>query len=1425
MNHTQTHKESQPKAVKANVPFFSSMVQKKMIVGAVNDVYENEADAIADRIMLMPDSGAHNFSHTGSLVQRKCNHCEAEEKIQKKDLGESITPINQKSSLQSGLEAEVTSHIENRVNTGSLVQRKCSHCDEEEKIQKKELGESITPLIQKSSLQSSSEAEAPNHIENQIITTRGCGRNIDEETRDFMENRFGVDFSGVRIHTDSQAALMSQELNAKAFTVGNDIYFNQGYFNPNTYSGKHLLAHELTHTIQQGGSNVKRLPIQTTKEPKIQRGLLGRIGTGIAGAASTALDYTGGAVIQFGGRVIEWAEDRAEDIINEIAPGLLTFLRSNIWESIRDMIATGLDAMTGGLFSRLQEEGLSGILHEFVDGVIQTLQGALADACRSFAQLADKIFNFISRLSSGALARLRTAFNRVSGFFSTILSEYGRSAMEAIQNFASDAWDWIVVKAQWVWDLIEPIRNAISVAWNWIKGVFNIAWEGVTHVWDWLVEKATQAWNWIKEAIEPIKTPLMIIGGIILMLSPLGPFIAIGAAVYGIYKAVQWVRANWDNEVFVRFRNFLQQNILDPIHRGIEQLRALVNSALLWFSGLFQQLQSAFISLVNAVISSSIFISLRGIVQRVANVIELVASWIATKCIQIGQFVANIAQQVWGFIRPFAILVAKLIILVNYPFLIPVVLMAWYWRILPDCFKPPIINFVLRVMIGVLRAIPNFGMFGETWPTVKTTIINFLQEKLEADDNVKTAAVNRVAIMVSEMDLTLISNQVAAAMGAPAEFEGQMEEEMLGVNLTAPLPFERTSEAVWALSSLQNQFQSSGLAVGMSPEDASLFNRTEYTDQHIGVDSVGSFEPSSELQQTILNATGEDGTVEFGNSTDSSRTVHGILAEMLPAGGTGDAESGSTSITGSGESSEEPAGTPLSHEEETEMRLQQMMNQSSEEISRQACATPEPATAGTTNEAATAFPEAAKFGPLTRGQRARYTLNQMYNGISHWWNCNRSWLIPTIIGIIIVVILAEVLSGGAVTAALPAIFGALGPIMIGVAVLRASYYLGEYVYKSIAGDIPGASRSLARGFAVAAVEAIFALIGSSAFWGRVRDGAKGVARTAGRLAVRAGELISSSSRVGARVVRGITEAGHYVLQTTRAVVSRGRLVMQGIRGRIGQGVRSLEELAERLFSRVRFRRFRIRFNRGWFRLEGYINPWVLLATGELQFIEQNRLRPSGGGGLLDDTVRLGDEVLIGSSNSRGIIVGVERNPSRFVNELDDLSSTARVDEFRNLRGSAGSRLTAAERLRIIQNGETTAALRRGIGVQPPNFQAHHIVPRELRSTFDDFFRRIGFDIENGARNGIMVPPDLSTRAAAIASNPSLASQFGNSALHLGSHPSYTLRIEAELIPIRNALTSGAITEAQALSQVDALIARARTAISTGGGIPLNNVVF
>lgn len=92
---------------------------------------------------------------------------------------------------------------------------------------------------------------APEHVERAIDTQAGSGSAMDHTTRQSMEGAFGADFSGVRIHNDSEADTLNSELSARAFTRGNDIFFSAGQYSPTTGDGQRLLAHELTHVAQQ----------------------------------------------------------------------------------------------------------------------------------------------------------------------------------------------------------------------------------------------------------------------------------------------------------------------------------------------------------------------------------------------------------------------------------------------------------------------------------------------------------------------------------------------------------------------------------------------------------------------------------------------------------------------------------------------------------------------------------------------------------------------------------------------------------------------------------------------------------------------------------------------------------------------------------------------------------------------------------------------------------------------------------------------------------------------------------------------------------------------------------------------------------------------------------------------------------------------
>jgi len=107
--------------------------------------------------------------------------------------------------------------------------------------------------IKRMSIGSQTGMMATPRVEQGMHSSKGSGQSLQAETQNEMGSKMGADLSAVNIHTDNHAVEMNREIGAKAFTHGNDIYFNQGQYNPLSNEGKHLLAHELTHTVQQSG--------------------------------------------------------------------------------------------------------------------------------------------------------------------------------------------------------------------------------------------------------------------------------------------------------------------------------------------------------------------------------------------------------------------------------------------------------------------------------------------------------------------------------------------------------------------------------------------------------------------------------------------------------------------------------------------------------------------------------------------------------------------------------------------------------------------------------------------------------------------------------------------------------------------------------------------------------------------------------------------------------------------------------------------------------------------------------------------------------------------------------------------------------------------------------------------------------------------
>ncbi len=201
-------------------------IQPKLTIGRPNDRYEHEADRVADLVM-------HSAEPVPSASQPGAG-----------------APLMQAAAISALPRGRVQREA---TETCSVKDEPLEEGMEEEP---EEAGGATAPAGAATPVQPKGGAGAPvspEGVESRLNAARGRGAALPHDTRRFMESRFGHDFSAVRVHTGPYAQHLNRDIHSLAFTTGTDIYFGAGRFRPGTPAGDHLLAHELTHVVQQAG--------------------------------------------------------------------------------------------------------------------------------------------------------------------------------------------------------------------------------------------------------------------------------------------------------------------------------------------------------------------------------------------------------------------------------------------------------------------------------------------------------------------------------------------------------------------------------------------------------------------------------------------------------------------------------------------------------------------------------------------------------------------------------------------------------------------------------------------------------------------------------------------------------------------------------------------------------------------------------------------------------------------------------------------------------------------------------------------------------------------------------------------------------------------------------------------------------------------
>jgi hypothetical protein len=401
-----------------------SSVQAKLKVNKPGDKFEQEADNTAEKVMRMPAVGIKE-----------------------------ITPSS---------------------NDEKKIQRKETRAAENE--EHSESGNRDTGI------------SATSETESAIRSKTSGGNPLPGDARNYMEPRFGNDFSNVRIHTDSGSAHLNNQLNARAFTYQNHIFFGQNQFQPHSPQGQHLLAHELTHVVQQGAS--KPLKTQSTHQtdnavetlqtkpsqtgsPAIQRGILDVVSAG-AGAVANVFNRIVSNVSRAIGAGISGATTWIQNIAGRIGAGI-----ENTWTFISNVasrIGQGLQASWNFIQSIASRIGQTVTT---AWGWIQNIAGRIGMAITSAWSWVE-----------GVASRL--------GLTNTLAWSWVQALASRIGHTLTNAWNWIDGVA-------TRIGMTLTTAWNWIQQVAGIIKTVVTSAWNWVQNMANRlgmmaaaAWNWIQ---------------------------------------------------------------------------------------------------------------------------------------------------------------------------------------------------------------------------------------------------------------------------------------------------------------------------------------------------------------------------------------------------------------------------------------------------------------------------------------------------------------------------------------------------------------------------------------------------------------------------------------------------------------------------------------------------------------------------------------------------------------------------------------------------------------------------------------------------------------------------------------------------------------------------------------------------------------
>lgn len=423
--------------------------QMKLEVGKPGDKFEQEADRMADSVVRMHDA-VPPLKEGG--LQRQSGL-----KLQKKHDEKQLAPASFPQHSNMTPVSRMSAPTIQRLVSGNVDGR----------------GQHEAFVMAKSE---SGQLQASADLQQNVYNSKGGGNALPRDIQSSFGAALGADLSNVKVHTGSNAVQMNKQLGAHAFTHGSDIYFNTGKYDPSSRSGKHLLAHELTHTVQQGGS-----VLRSKKQDDNKEGSYLRTGTPSIQAAwyNVNIPFTN---YQFDPSIrgIKNAANIAKDtvvagfdwIVDEIK-GLISAGKDWLvekWGAIQELAWSGFEALKNS-FTDITSF-IKNPFNFLANAIINFDAGLLATAWAAFTGIVNKVWMGFKLLTGKLLQQVNKLWEKIDGYATWLLNKVSG----LVNNF-----------------LFKRLPSALQKIANGLIETIKSLWKSINDGWKF-VFKTIQTW-------------------------------------------------------------------------------------------------------------------------------------------------------------------------------------------------------------------------------------------------------------------------------------------------------------------------------------------------------------------------------------------------------------------------------------------------------------------------------------------------------------------------------------------------------------------------------------------------------------------------------------------------------------------------------------------------------------------------------------------------------------------------------------------------------------------------------------------------------------------------------------------------------------------------------------------------------------------